>query len=228
MDRDGCLKSTTQFSNICGDSPINNKIIFFNGNDSHFYGHTLLHMYQWNIQPFILKAGDYVNDQPNDNGPNAKLKSLYNEMKSAWMLKYSMTKFLPHHMESILVEEWDTFKVSYKKLIRDSFVKTKPPPPPQPSQLNHEYPGIHCLHSRIFWIQGWRNQQYITPHICTYWVTRNQEWRSYGCSLRKGWSTIINQHCHPSCSAFRCEATNRHPYSINEKRMYDDNAAKEG
>ena len=31
-----------------------------------------------NIQPFILKVSDSINNQPNDNGPNSKLKSLYN------------------------------------------------------------------------------------------------------------------------------------------------------
>ena len=51
-----------------------------------------------NIQPFVLKYGNSINYQPNDNGPNAKLKSLYNVAKSAWMLKYGTTDFSPHHM----------------------------------------------------------------------------------------------------------------------------------
>ena len=63
-----------------------------------------------NIQPFVLKAGNSANDHINDNGQNTKLKYLYNEVKSVWMLKYGTTKMLPHHMNSILVEvlhtEW--------------------------------------------------------------------------------------------------------------------------
>ena len=35
-----------------------------------------------NIQPFILKAGDSINDHPNENGPNSKLKALYNILKA--------------------------------------------------------------------------------------------------------------------------------------------------
>ena len=80
-----------------------------------------------NIQPFILKAGDSVNDQPNDNVLNAKMKSLYNEAKSACILKYGTTKMLPHHMNSVLVAAWDFFKFSVGKVIRDSFVKNLPP-----------------------------------------------------------------------------------------------------
>ena len=35
-----------------------------------------LHKYKKNIQPFILKTGDVINYQPNDNGPKSKLKAL--------------------------------------------------------------------------------------------------------------------------------------------------------
>ena len=67
----------TQFSNVCGASPVKNQIIFFDGHDSHFDDRTLIHMKFRNIQPFILKAGDLINDQSNYNGTNFKLKSLY-------------------------------------------------------------------------------------------------------------------------------------------------------
>ena len=81
-----------------------------------------------NIQPFVLKPGDSINDQPNDNDPNSKLKSIYNVSKSAWMLKYGMTKFSPHHMKSVLVEAWVTFNMSAGNIIRYNFAKTKLPP----------------------------------------------------------------------------------------------------
>ena len=70
IDRDGCIKAMTQFSNICGASPVKNQILFFDGNDSHFDDRDLTQMQSKNIQPFILKSGDSINDQPNDNGPN--------------------------------------------------------------------------------------------------------------------------------------------------------------
>ena len=78
MDRDGWIKAMTQLSNICGASPVNNQILLFDGNDSHFENHALTQMKIKNIQPFILKVGDSINNQTNDNGPNSKLKALYN------------------------------------------------------------------------------------------------------------------------------------------------------
>ena len=43
------------------------------------------------------------------------------------MLKYGREKFSPHHMNSILVEVWDEFKMSAGNTIRDRFSKTKLP-----------------------------------------------------------------------------------------------------
>ena len=93
-----------QFYNVCIASPFNNQIIFFNGHDIHFDDRALVHMGRQNIRPFVLKAGDSVNDQTNDNGPNSKLKSLYNEVKAVCMLKYGTKTFLTQHMNSFLVQ----------------------------------------------------------------------------------------------------------------------------
>ena len=43
------------------------------------------------------------------------------------MLKYGTTKQLPH-VNSILMESWDAFKVSSGNIIRERFLKTKIPP----------------------------------------------------------------------------------------------------
>ena len=82
MDRDRWLKAMTQFSKICGASPVNNQILFFDGHNSNFDNHDLTKMQSKNIQPFVLKAGDYINKQPNDHRPNSKLKPLYNNSKA--------------------------------------------------------------------------------------------------------------------------------------------------
>ena len=96
MDRDGWLKAMTQLSKICDASPVKNQILFFDVNNSHFYDRSLTQIQIKNIQPFILIAGDSINDQPNDNGSNSKLKALYNILKAKWMLKYGTTRFQPH------------------------------------------------------------------------------------------------------------------------------------
>ena len=112
-----------QFSNRCSASPVNNQIIFFGENNIHFNGRTLTQK-QGKIHPFILKAGDSINDYPNDNGPNSKLKALYKILKDKWMLKYSTMMFQPYHINSVLVETWEAFTVSAGKIIMDSFNET--------------------------------------------------------------------------------------------------------
>ena len=55
IDRYGWLKAMTQFSNLCGDSPVNNYILFFDGHDSHFNDGSIRKMMYKNIQPFFSK-----------------------------------------------------------------------------------------------------------------------------------------------------------------------------
>ena len=74
MDRYRWLKAMTKFSNIFGADPVNNKILLFDRKKIHFNDGALRQIMCKNIQPFVLKAGDSINNQPNDNVPNAKLK----------------------------------------------------------------------------------------------------------------------------------------------------------
>ena len=83
MDRDGWLKAMIQLSTVCGTSSINNQIILFNGNGSHFNDCSLCYMEDRNTKPFFLKSGDSGNNQRNDNGPNVELKSHYNDAKAS-------------------------------------------------------------------------------------------------------------------------------------------------
>ena len=115
----------TQFSNIFGASPVNNQILLFYRNYIHFDNRALIQMKYINIQPFVPKLGNSINNQTIDNAPNSKLKSLYNVAKDSWMLKYMTTKYLPYHINYVSAEAWDTFKVSAGKVVRDRFLKTK-------------------------------------------------------------------------------------------------------
>ena len=72
---------------------------------------------------FLLEAGESINDQLNYNDPNTKLNSLYKVSKAAWMLNYGTMKFLPFHMNFVLVESWGAFKVSAGNIISNIFVK---------------------------------------------------------------------------------------------------------
>ena len=62
------------------------------------------------LGPFILKAGDSTNDQPNDNGPNLKLKRYYSIAETKWQRKHGTMKFTPTHMNYVLVEMWHSFQ----------------------------------------------------------------------------------------------------------------------
>ena len=117
--------------------PCKKQIIFFNGNESHFDDCALTHIQSKNIQPFILKEGDSINDQPNDNRPNSTLKSPYNITKAEWVLKYGTKRIQPHHMSYVLVEAWDAFKVSYGNIIVDSFAKTHLLPLSPPNMIKN-------------------------------------------------------------------------------------------
>ena len=127
MDKDGWLKAMTQFSNICGASPFNNQILFFDGNDIHFNDYALTQMQSKNIQPSILKAGDSINDQPDDNGSNSKLKAIYNISKAEWMLKYGTKRFQPCHINSVLVDniplDWTVHHTPYGYMDRYWWIK---------------------------------------------------------------------------------------------------------
>ena len=123
----------TQLSNVCSAFPVNNKTILFDGHDRHFYDRVLMHMERQKIQPFVLKSGNYVSAQTNDNGLNVGLNSLYNYLKAVWMMKYGTKTFLPHPVKSVLVESWESFKVSARNTIRYRFAKTNLPPSSLPN-----------------------------------------------------------------------------------------------
>ena len=156
MDRERCLKYTPQLSTFCGAYNINNWKCFFNVNVSHFNNHNISYTEDQKIQPFSLKSDDSVKKQPRKNWPTAKLKHLYNYSKAYWILKYGMEKIIPHHMNSILAEVWDAFKVSAGNIISDRFLKIKVNPP-SVLLVSSLTPRIFCLHPSLFWSQGWRH-----------------------------------------------------------------------
>ena len=74
MDRDGWMKAMSLFSRTCGSSKMNPQVLFFDGHDSHLDDRATHILRSHHISPFILKAGDSTNDQPNYNGAILKLK----------------------------------------------------------------------------------------------------------------------------------------------------------
>ena len=125
MDRDGCMKAMSLFSITCGSSKINPQVLFFDSHDSHFNDRATHILRSHQISPFILKAGDSTNDQPNENGPNLKLKRYYSMAKTKWQRQYGTMQFTPAHMNSVLVEMWHLFQQQSALVIIDPFRRTK-------------------------------------------------------------------------------------------------------
>ena len=48
----------------------------------------------------MLKAGDYVKDQPNNNNTNGKAKYLHNKYQDNWNQHYVIMKFNLYHINN--------------------------------------------------------------------------------------------------------------------------------
>ena len=82
-----------------------------------------LFVYSIHIKPLILKAGGSLNDQPNDNGPNIRLKSHYGQSIMNWQKQYGTLKFTNAHINAVLVETWRSFQIYSSLPIVNSFNK---------------------------------------------------------------------------------------------------------
>ena len=75
------------------------------------------------IQSFIPKAVYSVHDQPRDNGPNTNLKNLYSNARMNWIRHHGTLKITPPHINYILVEKWEDFKISSATIAQNDFKK---------------------------------------------------------------------------------------------------------
>ena len=78
-------------------------MLFYDDHDIHFDDRALDIIRKQNIKSFIIKTGDYVHDQKNDNGSNMKPKDLYDNTTMNWMWHHGTLKFTTDHMNYILV-----------------------------------------------------------------------------------------------------------------------------
>ena len=138
------------------------------------------------------------------------------------MLKYGTTKCSPPHVNVVLVEAWDTFKLFSGNINRDRFVKKLYFPSDLPT--SHQHPGMCCLHTSLYRIQGWRHQLNSIMYRRTYQITVNQDQRSNGYPPRKGNSTT-NQEYSPLSGGVWCRKKNK-PQSPPKKQR--NNRSKSG
>ena len=81
MDRDGWHKYMAHLPSIYFSYTLNTQVLLYDVYGSHFDDRELDIICIHNIQYFIFKAGDYVHDQTNDNGPNTNLKNFYGNIR---------------------------------------------------------------------------------------------------------------------------------------------------
>ena len=86
MGRYGWLKAMTQLSKICGASPVNNKILLFGGQDSHFDGRDLTQMQSKTSSPSYLKQVTPSTTSPITMGltQNWRLYTIFRRL-SGWL-----------------------------------------------------------------------------------------------------------------------------------------------
>ena len=94
------------------------------------------------IIPFILKAGDSVNNQPNDNGPNLNLKGLYGQVRMNWQRQYETLKLTNPHTTDVLVETWRDFQLSSAPVTINSSKEKSFYPSPHMTKTPH--PSLSC------------------------------------------------------------------------------------
>ena len=71
------MKEMSLFIRTCGYIKLNPQVLFFDGHDIHFDERSTHLLRYRHIYPFIIKLGDSVNYQTNDNRPNLKLERYY-------------------------------------------------------------------------------------------------------------------------------------------------------
>ena len=86
-------------------STLNPQVLFYDCHNSHFDDRASDILRKHNIQSVILKTGDYAHGQPNDNGPNMKLKNLYGNARMSWMRQPVTLKFTPAHINYYIIEK---------------------------------------------------------------------------------------------------------------------------
>ena len=112
MYHNGWNKSMSHFPSMCCSSPLNTQSLFCDEHNSHFDYSSLKILQSHQIHYFIQKEGDSMNDQPNDKGPNLKLNNLYDNTIMNWVRKHGNLNLNPSHMNDILVETCEAFKLS--------------------------------------------------------------------------------------------------------------------
>ena len=84
MYRYGLMKEIIHFKTVCGANKFNPHVLLYDDYDRHFDYRAIHILCSHQTKPFVLKAGESVNNKTNDNGPNLKLKGIYGQARINW------------------------------------------------------------------------------------------------------------------------------------------------
>ena len=104
--------------------PLNTQFSFHYIYDSRFGDRALNILRRHHIHYFILNSGYSVHVQPNYNGPDMVTINFYSNAIMNWINHHGTLKFTLPHINSILVEALEYFKLSSTTFTQKCFKKT--------------------------------------------------------------------------------------------------------
>lgn len=117
-------------SQLVKDTKVNDSnpiYLFQDGFYAHFDVDAIDVLHEHNIHTTFLCSNNSIQDQPQDNGPNAKLKSLYNDDKyQTWREQHPGVPYTKAFFNTVIQDTWNDFvhDSSTRGCIRKSFEKT--------------------------------------------------------------------------------------------------------
>ena len=112
MNHYGWHKYVANLVSMCCSYTLNTQVFLYHGHVRHFDDRKLDILGIHHIKFFIPKAGDYMHDEPNDNGPKMEISNLYGNAKINWMKNHRTLKCTSPQMSYVIVE------ISHRKIPR--------------------------------------------------------------------------------------------------------------
>ena len=112
------------FPSMCYSTSINTQVLFYDEHDIKFEDLALAILWIHRIHYFLLREGVYANDHQNNNSPNVNLNNVYGNGRMQLTNKHRTLKFMPAHMNCVLVEICEDLKLLSSKITQGDFNKT--------------------------------------------------------------------------------------------------------
>ena len=109
MDQDRWFKIISNFTQLSGVGISNPQYFHFSVHGSHWNADTLGIIKYGHVHPYLIKAQDSIDNQPNDNCANGYMKNLYWHDKSGWDQMLGTTHSHLPHMNRVIGKVYAMF-----------------------------------------------------------------------------------------------------------------------